>query len=275
MSDLASPIVLRFLIAALLAVSSVAPAAAADVVADDAADEYVISGSTILNASTPSAGDAISCTTCHWRIVRICSIGSLDERRGCDQLPYPCTADRAEIWRADAAVIPPIGDPAWEYRGLMCLDSQPVPAETVNAAVADLVRQAVPPLRPGSAPTGITLTNLRTGFFAGQAVADPPPVNVAGAHVQLHLHPRWVWDFGHGQPLTSSQPGMPGASSTISHVYPRRGTYRVTVASSWTATYDVNGISGLGATGAVTQSGWFNLRVKEARRYSIIKRSTA
>lgn len=273
LSALTSPPVLRFLLTLLMTAACTVPAAAITVVGDDVADEYVISGAAFLNASTPAAQEAAGCTGCHWRVVRICAAGSLDERRGCDQLPYPCDADRAEVWRADAPTLPPVGDPLWEYRGLMCLDGAPVPVASVQAVVPDLARQAVPALRPGSAPGPATLTNLRTAFSSGQQTDDPPQVLVNGARVQLHLHPRWTWNFGHGNPLVTTHAGTATATSAVAHVYPRRGIYRVVVSSAWNATYDVNGIAGPPVAETIRQSAWFDIRVKEARRYSTITRS--
>lgn len=253
----------------------VGPAAAVDVVADDPADEYVISGSVLLNGSYPGAAEAAGCADCHWRIIRICTSGSLDDRRGCEQLPYPCTGDRAEVWRADATALPPVGDPAWRYRGLMCLTEQPTPTSTVTALVPEVIRQRVPALLPGSRPTNITLTNLRTAFFSGQpSEVEPEPVTVAGSRVQLHLRPTWTWDFGHGPPLVTTSPGAPVRNSAVRHRFPSRGSYRVRVDCTWQATYEVNGISGFRADD-IHQSRSFDLRVKEARRFLTNPRSTA
>ena len=250
------------------------PAAAVDVTPDDVTDTYEISGAVILNGAFPEAQQAAGCSNCHWRVIRICTGGSLDDRRGCEQLPYPCIGDRAEVWRADAEVAPPVGDPLWQYRGLTCLTDAPVPAAPVLLAVPDLARQQVPGMHPGSKPSTTTLTNLPTAFFSGQPAAfDPEPVVVAGARVQLHLRPSWIWNFGHGSPLETTAPGSPVRISAVSHRYPRRGIYRVRVEAAWSATYDVNGIAGFRVADDIHQTAWFDLRVKEARRFLTNQRS--
>ena len=257
----------RFLVPLVVLIGLAVPAAAVDVTADDTVDEYVISGAVVLNAGFPEAREAAGCSNCHWRIVRICTAGSLDERRGCDQLPNDCTADRAEVWRADAEVAPPVGDPLWQYRGITCLDDPPVSAAPVVAAVPELARQAVPELQPGSRPPHTTLTNLPTAFFSGQSGAiDPPAMTVAGARVRLHLRPIWTWDFGHGTPTITAAPGSPVRTSAVQHRFPRRGIYRVRVQCTWHATYELNGIPGF-VVDDLHQTGWFDLRVKEARRF--------
>lgn len=272
--SLTSAAVKRFLTATLLFLLLPAPASAVDVVGDDVADEYVISGATYLDGSALAAPEAATCVGCHWRVVRICDAGSLDDRRGCEQLPISCASDVAEVWRADGEVQPPIGDPAWEYRGLMCLRHPPVSVVIADVAITDLVRQAVPALRPGSAPHSYTLTNLHTAFFSGQPIGADPVASVAGALVQLHLRPQWTWDFGHGPTLTTTHPGDATRYSAVRHRYPKRGIYRVNVLCTWSATYEVNGIGGNTVPQPVQQTAWFDLRVKEARRYLVHQRST-
>lgn len=262
------------IIIGLLALS--VPATAVEISSDDLTDEYLISGAVILNHTFPDATDAAGCLDCHWRVIRICDSGGLDERRGCQQLPISCRTYPAEVWLAHGTAAPAIGDPAWEYRGLMCLDTPPVPVEQVSVAIPDLVRQQVPPLKPASSPRSVSLTNLSTTFSSGQPAAfTTPEVTVAGTLVQLHLTPSWTWDFGHGNPLTTTDPGRTGPASQIRHRYPRRGLYRIRVDAVWNATYAVNGIPGFVVTNPITQSAWLPLQVREARRFHIPNRSPA
>lgn len=267
--------VTRFLLACLMFLATCAPVAAVDVIADDLADEYVVSGAVLLDSSFPDAQQAATCAECQWRVVQICESGDLDSRRGCDQLPLQCPSAIAEVWFAATATPPAPGDAAWEYRGLMCLDSAPVPATSVSAVITDVARQLVPPLRPGSVPAAVSLTNLPTAFHTGQPPAfTAAPMNVAGTTVVLHLRPQWRWDFGQGTPLVTEDAGQQGPASAIRHKYSRRGTYLVRVDATWHATYDVNGIRGLAVPSDIHQSGWFTIRIREARRFQLPVRST-
>lgn len=266
--SLTSPLVIRFLAVLVAALSMVVPAAAVDVGADDSTDEYLISGATVLDAQFPDAPEAIACTDCHWRVVVICTSGSLDDRRGCETLPDVCDARRAEVWRAIAPIAPAPGDPQWEYRGLSCLHDPPVSLSAVSTTIPELVRQAVPTLTAGSLPANVSLTNLPTSFYAGQPAAHAlPTTKVAGARVTIHLQPTWRWDFGHGQPLLTNSPGRRARNSAVQHVFPRRGIYRVRVETTWHATYDVNNTSGFTVSDVITQATSFDLRVHEARRF--------
>lgn len=263
---------LALLLGLMLILGPTANAVAIDVVADDTADEYLISGPAYLDSSFGEATAATDCADCHWRVLVICASGSLDDRRGCDQLPLACPRI-AEVWRADAVEAPPIGDPLWQYRGVMCLTHPPVLTREVHAQLPELVRQQVPPLRAGSRPHRITVTNLPTAFFSGQPERLDPELRVAGAVVRLHLEPAWTWDFGHGQPVLTHRAGTPQSTSPVRHRFPRRANYRVRVDARWHATYDVNGIPGSPVPDDITQSAWFDLQVREARRFLTPRRT--
>ena len=272
---LTSTDVTRFLLALALTLTVAVPAHGVDVGVDDTADEYLISGSTVLDGSSPDAAAALACPDCHWRVVVICDSGSLDDRRGCDALPTVCDTRRAELWRAIAPAQPPLGDPAWEYRGVICLRDAPVAVSVVATAIPELVRQAVPPLAAGSLPANTSLTQLPTSFFSGQPAAHVlPPIRVSGARVTIHLQPTWRWDFGHGSPIVTKAPGRRARTSAVQHRFPRRGIYRIRVDTTWHATYDINDATGFVVSDPITQSAHFDLRIREARRFLLHPRST-
>ncbi len=258
----------QFLLALLLALSTAAPANATEVVANDPADAYIISGAVILNATFAEAQSASSCVNCQWRVIRICASGGVEDRSACLGSSCAASTEIAEVWRADAPTAPPVGDPLWTYRGTMCLTEAPVAAATVTTGVRDLAQRAVPPLAVASQPVSTTLTGLPTYFRTGQpAFFVAAPATVAGTLVTLQARPSWTWDFGQGSLLTTRDPGGPYPSGRVRHTYPRRGIYRVRVTCTWHATYATRGLSDLPVDGVVTQSMWIDLRVKEARRY--------
>lgn len=268
---LTSSTVQRFLRAVLLTTLLALiglPSSAVDVVADDLADAYEISGAVLLNASTPEAQGAATCGDCHWRIVRICLGGSLEDRAPCPAAPCAASTEVAEVWRALAPTRPAIGDPAWEYRGLMCLTEPPAPADAIHDSVLEHTRRMVPALSPASLPAGTTLTNLPTSFRSGQPpFLQTAPALVAGTEVTVSARPTWTWDFGHGAALTTADPGARSSRGSVRHTYPRRGLYRVRVTCVWHAVYSTRGIPDIPVPGEITQSAWFDLRVREARRF--------
>ena len=246
---------------------STAPAGAEDVVADDARDVFAISGAVLVDGSFSEARDAAACGDCHWRIITVCAAGTLDGRLECSLFPCPSTQAVAEVWRAGGAIAPPPGDDGWSYRGLTCLSDAPVSAAVTSSAVRDLALRAVPALRPTAQPA-IGLTGLPLYFRSGQpASLTAPPASVGGTVVTLRATPTWSWDFGQGPVLGTANPGGPWPHGRVRHTYPRRGTFRVRVTCTWRAVYDARGITDLPVDGVITQSAWFDLRVREARRF--------
>lgn len=248
--------------------ANAAPAAAAEVSANDSTDLYEISGAVILDASHAEAHAAATCTNCHWRIIHTCASGPLEDRRNCLGLPCPTAQGIAEVWRADAVQAPSVGDALWTYRGLVCLTAPPAAVMSITSAVEDLALRAVPPLKPVSQPGSTTLAGLATLFSSRQPTAvHTDPAFVGGLAVIIHTVPTWTWDFGHGPVLTTTDPGGPWPTGHVRHTYLKRGIFRVRVTSTWRATYEVRGITDLPVDGVITQSAWFDLRVREARRF--------
>lgn len=265
--DLTSRPVTRFpaLVLAILLMST--PAHAVDVTADDTNDVFAISGATLITDTFHESRDAATCTGCHWRIITVCAGGTLDARLDCSRFPCASTSTVAEVWRAPGATPPPTGDPAWSYRGLVCLATPPVAAAPVARAAHELLLRAVPPLRADARPSP-TLTGLPTLFRSGQPSAfTTAPAIVGGVSVVVRATPSWSWDFGHGPLLRTADPGSAWPSGRLRHVFPRRGLYRIAVTCTWHAVYSARGITDLPVDGVITQSAWFDLRVREARRF--------
>ncbi|MHB0927429.1 MAG: PKD domain-containing protein [Candidatus Nanopelagicales bacterium] len=257
-----------FLLSLLLLLATPFPASAAEVVADELTDSYQISGAVLLNASYPQAQAASSCSNCHWRVLRICSAGSLEDRPACRGANCEITSQLAEVWRADAVIAPPVGDPLWNYQGTICLTEAPIPMASISAGIHDLAWRTVPVLAPSSQPRGSTLTGLPTFFRAGQpAHFVAAPASVAGVEVTVFAQPNWTWDFGQGPLFSTVDPGGWYPSGRVRHLYPKRGLFRVRVTCTWRATYSARGIANLPIDGVITQSAAFDLRVREARRY--------
>ena len=237
-----------------------APSGAADpavqVTADDASDAYRVSGGVLLT-SDPAPVEAATCTTCHWRFVHVCATGVLEDRAGCLTSQCPTREATVEVWRADAAEPPAVGDPAWVYRGITCLDAPPVAGPPLIALVRDAAERAVPAAMPATLPAGTTLTGLQTRFLAGQPTPFDAIFDVAGQPVRLHAVPIWTWDPGDGS----------GATSRASHTFRHRGVYRIRLETRWSAEFETAGVRGIPIGAPITQTAWADLRVREARGF--------
>lgn len=76
---------------------------------------------------------------------------------------------------------------------------------------------------------------------------EPTPqvlsTTVLGIPVTVHATPaRYTWDFGDGSdPLVTTDPGAPFPDQTVARAYRSAGTYQLTLTTTWTGTYQVNG----------------------------------
>lgn len=79
------------------------------------------------------------------------------------------------------------------------------------------------------------------------ATTDAAPqtltTTVLGVPVTVTATPTaWTWDYGDGTPpRTTTDPGRPYPDTSGAHAYGTPGTYRLTVTTTWTGTYQLNG----------------------------------
>ncbi|WP_145725490.1 PKD domain-containing protein [Nocardioides sp. J9] len=89
-------------------------------------------------------------------------------------------------------------------------------------------------------PDGLTLVNFDTNFYTTTIEPITRTVRLLGRQVTLEATPsRYTWTFGDGQSLTTTDPGAPYPRLTITHNYLRTGTYRPTLATTYTGRFRV------------------------------------
>ncbi len=115
----------------------------------------------------------------------------------------------------------------------------------------------MPPPTPSTRPSDTTLVGLPTRLLPGQSGMFSADVVVAGVQVRLQAIPEWVWDPGDGT--------APGPAAT--HTFRRRGTYRLSLETRWSARFDAAGVQGIPLGTPITQTAWIDLRVREARGF--------
>lgn len=76
---------------------------------------------------------------------------------------------------------------------------------------------------------------------------DPAPqtltTTILGTPITVTATPTsWTWDYGDGTPpRTTSDPGAPYPDTSGAHPYDTPGTYRLTLTTTWSGTYQVGG----------------------------------
>ena len=245
-------------------------ACATDVTPDDVVDGYVADGSLVLDETFDgSAADrqsAAACPGCRWRYLPYCRTTPVPG--GWDTCPAtaswcPPGSSRVRLlrWTADR--------PWWETVGSTCVGAGrgPVPVEAVATALRETVLALLPPLRPGSSPAAGTLVGLPTYLSSGQpSRVGPVDLTVLGVPVQLQAVPRWSWDLDDGTVLVTDDPGGPWPAGGVVHRFAAVGSRRITVTTTWAATFTVSGLGPYEVAGpAVTQQAGVLLAVREAR----------
>lgn len=99
---------------------------------------------------------------------------------------------------------------------------------------------------------GVTLVNLPTNFHTPAGPLSRT-VTLLGRRIDLAITPvRWTWSFGDGSTVTTDTPGAPYPDLEVAHTYERAQQVRPTVATTYTATYRVDGGPAQPVPGSVT-----------------------
>lgn len=105
-------------------------------------------------------------------------------------------------------------------------------------------------------PDGLTLVNFDTNFYTTSTEPIARTVTLLGQRVTLEATPAtYHWDFGDGRTLTTAQPGAPYPRLDVTHNYLRTGTYRPSLATTYTGRYRVGGGAWQEIPGTVTIDG--------------------
>lgn len=105
-------------------------------------------------------------------------------------------------------------------------------------------------------PDGLTLVNFDTNFYTTDTRPISRTVMLLGRRVTLEATPStFHWRFGDGERLSTSEPGAPYPDLTVTHNYLRKGTYRPSLATTYTGRYRVGGGPWRTIPGTVTIDG--------------------
>lgn len=147
-------------------------------------------------------------------------------------------------------------------------DCQPrISISAVRGAVAEQIRHRMPALSPQRQPVGSpALPRLPVIFSSGQEGGPMTWTDqVAGLSVTTTVTPEWHWTFGDGGEMTTAQPGGPWPDTSVSHSYDAKGTYEVSVTTTWDGTFTIAGVGTFPITGQVTQEASMQVPVRPAR----------
>lgn len=231
----------------------------AEVHGDDERDVFVGTGGLILPPSVDHGvrREVAGCAGCAWRLTSVCvdpGLGSGFDGQGvCGSVVRSCPQGRRTL----RAWFRPAGGP-WRQIDLVCL-RQPVTIRQVGRRVGDQVEEGIPPLTPRFAPAQGAVTQIPVRFESGQPAAVRRwRMPIAGRPVDVEATPTWQWSFEDG-------PGSGGTGPVAWHAYGRPGSHAVTVVTTWSATFVVDGLGPFPVPEPITQQQQFQIVIGQGR----------
>lgn len=197
------------------------------------------------------------------------SLGALTPCPGDPVVPLTECGDRAtlpDLWEMTA---PDAVAGSWRHVGPPVCASA---ADITPAMVLSAFRRL--PLAPSplvvQPDRGWVLVNKPTVVHADGG-PQTLTTTILGTAVTITATPTsYAWDFGDGATLATTEPGMPWPAGTLTHTYQRVGTYGITLATTWSATYTVAGDPVVRAVpGTATTTSTSQLEVRERRAYLV------
>jgi hypothetical protein len=110
-------------------------------------------------------------------------------------------------------------------------------------SLADKILQSLPTLQVAYQPEGRVLPKVPVIFFTDLPTQFNKDFKILGVTVRINVKPRSLWNFGDGTTLLTSKPGRPYPATDITHSYSIPGTYLVSVATIWSGSFTVAGVT--------------------------------
>jgi len=207
------------------------------------------------------------CRGCEWIISPACIANGAGDSSACMGATDACAdpdAIRYRVYFRPSATAP------WQLVDSVCLGPGERPASVAD--VGELVRERVvnllPSADPSFQPADGGIVNLPTIFAAGEPEQiETEPFDVLGFSVTVTATAQWEWTFDEGVTQTFDVPGGVYPDDSVSYEYASTGERSVTVTTSWTAEFTVDGQGPFAVPGpAITKTaGPVTVPVREAR----------
>ncbi|NHC44523.1 hypothetical protein [Motilibacter aurantiacus] len=148
---------------------------------------------------------------------------------GCTRATTGCGVGQLNFWVWRRTVDPVAGTRSdWQQGGMVCRSprdpTEEDPRATLPQIVAAFKALTVPVARPQIQPSGRSLVGLDTIFYTRVGAQTWTDVLVAVEQIDFTATPeRYIWHFGDGTELTTTDPGKPYPNQTITHQYKQSG----------------------------------------------------
>lgn len=227
-----------------------------------------------------SAGDgqrqsAAQCEGCQWRMTGICTVDNRPptspDEAGCIPRPAWCTLgrDRVRLWHRG-----PSTSGAWQVHSMFCRPvERPITVGDATQIVRSRFVASLSPPRLRHQPPTVALVSIPVHFSdTGPSAPVRQRYRLAGQDVDLSADPRWTWQFGDGNAVTTGQPSRPWPAAGVRHTYRRPGQHSVSVQVAWPASFTVSGLGPFPIDELVRTDASAVVQVAEARAVLVARR---
>lgn len=202
-------------------------------------------------------GPGSSSDCCAWKVSYVCEAGP--DGTGCAAQGCPTGQNLASLINL-----------AHEYNvyPLKCIDpGEPKSEQEISAYTGNRIKEIAPKASPGFQPRETAVTQIPTIFWSGQDERIQRSDSFVGIPVDFDAVASWTWDWGDGtSELRTHESGQQWPDADVKHTYRKPGKFRVTLTTTWDASFSVSGVGPFPVTGdPVTQTTSFTITVKEAR----------
>lgn len=118
-------------------------------------------------------------------------------------------------------------------------NTPPVKVESLN----DRLTRLLPNSEIAFAPATNPVVHVPVIFWSNLPGIFHTNVTVIGEAIDVTLRPSFLWSFGDGQFLITTDVGSPFPNKNITHVYEKPGVYTLTLVATWGGTWVRNGVS--------------------------------
>jgi hypothetical protein len=115
------------------------------------------------------------------------------------------------------------------------------PKATNSVSLNDRLIQLLPTGGIAYQPESKPLVNVPMFFWSDLPTQFATRVTVVGEVVDVLLRPGFVWSFGDGTFLSTTDPGGPYPNGKIKHTYKNPGIYPIILVQSWNGNWTHNG----------------------------------
>jgi len=119
--------------------------------------------------------------------------------------------------------------------------------------LSDRLTKMVPTAGVAYQPEFEPLVHVPVYFWCDLPSLFQSRVDIIGEVVDVALRPSFVWSFGDGSVLATTENGAPFPTGPIHHTYAKPGNYVVTLLTTWNGTYTHNAVA-RAVTGTVKKS---------------------